>query len=223
MNWEFIDVDIPLLSSGGIQFYSSCFNYFYSVQSSSTHSLHSSPLDANGFDSFIRSRSGFIPIDISDSISPGARKWIVSDDKYMVPIQPLVLSNGMRLKQIMIENDSLTGLRSIEMNGLSELESIQIGEYCFTRVSRWSNMEDIIPSDGSCRIVNCPKLKSIVIGNSSFSDYCSFEMVNCPSLQSIEMGEDCFRFAPSFSLIGRSMRYMIIQIFRIFNRSNSAV
>lgn len=120
----------------------------------------------------------------------------------MVPIQPLVLSNGMRLKQIMIENDSLTGLRSIEMNGLSELESIQIGEYCFTRVSRWSNMEDIIPSDGSCRIVNCPKLKSIQISDASFRDYHSFEMNNLPSLQSIDISTWCFFNALTFSLTG---------------------
>ena len=57
-------------------------------------------------------------------------------------------------------------------------------------------------SDGSYRIVNCPKLKSIQIGDFSFSDYHSFELNNLPSLQSIDMGNSCFWFAPSFSLTG---------------------
>ena len=57
-------------------------------------------------------------------------------------------------------------------------------------------------SDGSCQIVNCPKLKSIQIGDGSFWDYHSFELNNLPSLQSIDMGSECFSYAPSFSLTG---------------------
>ena len=56
--------------------------------------------------------------------------------------------------------------------------------------------------DGSYRIVNCPKLKSIQIGYQSFEDYHSFELSNLPSLQSIDIGRECFRYAPSFSLTG---------------------
>jgi len=82
-----------------------------------------------------------------------------------------------------------------ELDGLSELESVVIGERSF-RIS------DKERSDGSYRIVNCPKLKSIQIGDFSFSDYHSFELNNLPSLQSIDMGNSCFWFAPSFSLTG---------------------
>ena len=57
-------------------------------------------------------------------------------------------------------------------------------------------------SDGSFRIVNCPKLNSIRIGAYTFRDYHSFELNNLPSLQSIVIGDDCFFSAPSFSLTG---------------------
>ena len=50
--------------------------------------------------------------------------------------------------------------------------------------------------------MNCPKLKSIQIGNESFSYYHSFELNNLPSLQSMEMGEQSFYWAPLFSLTG---------------------
>ena len=82
-----------------------------------------------------------------------------------------------------------------ELDGLCELESVVIGKKSF----RISLLEK---SDGSYRIVNCPKLKSIQIGTRSFSDYHSFELSNLPSLQSIDIGRECFRYAPSFSLTG---------------------
>jgi len=78
---------------------------------------------------------------------------------------------------------------------LGELESVVIGEMCF-RIS------DKERNDGSYRIVNCPKLKSIQIGYHSFEDYHSFELNNLPSLQSIDMGKYCFFWTPSLSLTG---------------------
>ena len=82
-----------------------------------------------------------------------------------------------------------------ELDGLSELESVVIGERSFSIGSSKRN-------DGSYRIVNCPKLKSIQIGYRSFEDYHSFELNNLPPLQSIDMGQYCFYYAPSFSLTG---------------------
>ena len=82
-----------------------------------------------------------------------------------------------------------------DLNGLSELESVVIGQKSF-------RIDTKERSDGSYRIVNCPKLKSIQIGDWSFEDYHSFELNNLPSLQSIDIGSSCFEYAPSFSLTG---------------------
>ena len=82
-----------------------------------------------------------------------------------------------------------------ELDGLSELESVVIGQQSF----RIGGSER---SDGSYRIVNCPKLKSIQIGDESFRYYQTFELNNLPSLQSIDIGKYCFYYAPSFSLTG---------------------
>ena len=99
------------------------------------------------------------------------------------------------LKRIVIGNECFGMVRSFELDGLTELESVVIGQYDF----RISNSKR---SDGTCRIVNCPKLKSIQIGDYSFSDYHSFELNFLPSLQSIDIGERCFCWSPSFSLTG---------------------
>ena len=105
------------------------------------------------------------------------------------------ITNNSNLKRIVIGESCYRRVREFELNGLSELESVVIGKKSF-RISENKR------SDGSYRIVNCPKLKYIEIGYESFSDYHSFELNNLPSLQSIDMGKWCFYWAPSFSLTG---------------------
>ena len=99
------------------------------------------------------------------------------------------------LKRIVIGDDCFGKVRVFELNGLDELESVVIGKDSF-------RIDDKERNDGSYRIVNCPKLKSIQIGYHSFNDYHSFELNNLSSLQSIYIGDYCFRYAPSFSLTG---------------------
>ena len=105
------------------------------------------------------------------------------------------ITNNRRLKRIEIGENCYGKVRVLDLNGLSELESVVIGQKSF-RIS------DAERNDGDYRIVNCPKLKSIQIGYESFYDYHSFELNNLPSLQSIDIGGWCFRWAPSFSLTG---------------------
>ena len=109
------------------------------------------------------------------------------------------ISNNGVLKSIVIGDYCFGKARVFELDGLSELESVVIGQKSFTTNPNepWNR------NDGSCRIVNCPKLKSIQIKQYwSFTDYHSFELNNLPSLQSIDIGVDCFYNAPSFSLTG---------------------
>ena len=103
------------------------------------------------------------------------------------------ISNNEELKSIVIGDYCFGKVRVFDLDGLSELESVVIGQKSF----RISGSER---SDGSYRIVNCPKLKSIQIGYAAFNDYHSFELNNLPSLQSIDMGRYFFYHAPSFSL-----------------------
>ena len=105
-----------------------------------------------------------------------------------------ITNNGV-LKRIVIGDNCFGKVRVFDLDGLSELESVVIGEDSFSIGYKER-------SDGSYRIVNCPKLKSIQIDTHSFYDYHSFELSNLPSLQSIYIGQRCFYYAPSFSLTG---------------------
>ena len=106
------------------------------------------------------------------------------------------------LKSIVIGNGCFGSVRSFELNGLNKLESVVIGQKSFTYAKTYDDIRNSKRSDGSYRIVNCPKLQSIQIGKESFYDYHSFELNNLPSLQFIDIGEYCFWYAPSFSLTG---------------------
>ena len=119
----------------------------------------------------------------------------VSDGFFNNGVPSISIANNQELKRIVIGNDCFGKVREFELDRLGELESVVIGQLSF-RIS------DLERSDGSYRIVNCPKLKSIQIGYASFVDYHSFELNNLPSLQSINITENCFKWSPSFSLTG---------------------
>ena len=221
-----IDVDIPQLSSDGIQFGDWCFWYTYTIQSSSTHSLISSSFDAAGLENYInfgkqeptvsstvirnRTELNSIPLDVEDlwisrfdasdmyEFSPSrfqSLKTLVIGNGLFWSVNILELNNLTSLQILYIGNGCFRNVRVFEIDGLSELESVVIGERSF-------RIDDYERSDGSYRIVNCPKLKSIQIGYQSFFDYHSFELNNLPSLQSIDIGNSCFYWAPLFSLTG---------------------
>ena len=108
----------------------------------------------------------------------------------------------IHLKRIVIRGDCFGKVRVVELDSLMELESITIGEKSFTVSKDYEAINNSKRTDGTCRIVNCPKLKSIQIGYYSFADCHSFELINLPSLESIDIGYHCFYYASSFSLTG---------------------
>ena len=221
-----IDVDIPQLSSYGIFFGYECFYYTYSLQSSSTHPPISSSFDATGLENYlnygtmkpsasstvVRNRTEFnsIPLDVEDlwigrfvasdvsEFLPSrfqSPKTLVIGDRQFWSVNRLELKNQNSLQILYIGNGCFGKVRVFELDGLSELESVVIGESGI-RIDRKER------NDGSYRIVNCPKLKSIQIGDGSLYDYHSIELNNLPSLQSIDIGQECFHWAPSFSMTG---------------------
>ena len=137
----------------------------------------------------------YIPYDLLKLTDHSAELTIPDGYFNDMSIITLNISSNGDLKRIEIGNNCFGKVRVFELDGLSELESVVIGQSSF-RIS------DKERNDGSYRIVNCPKLKSIQIGGSSFYDYHSFELNNLHSLQSIKIGSNCFCYAPSFSLTG---------------------
>ena len=97
------------------------------------------------------------------------------------------LSVYPRLKSVTIGDYGFEYVNVFNITGLSELESVEIGENSFTKYKNtW-----IVTSDPNRHfyLKNCPKLKSLKMGRYSFSDYTVIEIENVDALEVIEVGE----------------------------------
>ena len=71
------------------------------------------------------------------------------------------------------------------MDGLNRLKCLKIGKNSFTKKKNDYGSDE----SKSFHILNCESLKSIQIGECSFSDFAGgFELKNLPQLQSIQIG-----------------------------------
>ena len=187
----FIDVDIPQLSSGETQFGKNCFKYMHSFQISSTFFPFLSWFDAPVLESAVNQGSKYIYNEVIDVPPLDAEQWIIGNELYnKTSTMELTIKDYPHLKRIVIGNNCFKRIQVLEIENLSELESITIGSNSFTG------------KDGSCRIVNCPKLKSIQIKHESFYNYHSFEVNNLPSLHFISMGNKCYHDVSSLLFSG---------------------
>ena len=133
-----IDLDIPQLTSDDIDFGDDCFQYTYSLQSSSTHTPISSSFDATGIENYIsfgtmepssastvvrnRTELNSIPLNVEDL-------WIGRFDTS--DVSEFSQNRFQSLKTLVIGNGLFWSVNRLELNNLPSLQSIDIGEYCF--------------------------------------------------------------------------------------------
>ena len=106
----------------------------------------------------------------------------VSDNNYNEEeIKELDLSGFVSLRKIKVGDECFTRVKKVNICGLKELESVEIGSKSFRR--------DSDTKGGSFYLKNCPKLKSLKMGLSSFEGYSVCEIENVDALEVIEMGK----------------------------------
>ena len=101
-------------------------------------------------------------------------------------LNALDLNRFKWLRSIEIGNECFGSVKTFEIDGLNRLKTIKIGNNSFTQKKN-SDGNDV---SKSFHILNCESLKSIQIGEYSFSDFAGeFELKNLPQLQSIQIGK----------------------------------
>ena len=95
----------------------------------------------------------------------------------------LDLSRFQSVRRIEVGYESFMHVNEVKLIGLSELESVEIGESSFTKEEYGSD------PNRHFYLKNCPKLKSLKMGRYSFSDYTVIEIENVNALEVIEMGD----------------------------------
>ena len=96
----------------------------------------------------------------------------------------LDLSRFSQLKRLEIGDYCCMSVNELKLIGLSELESVVIGENSFTK---FKNSYGNDPNR-HFYLQSCPKLKSLTIGRYSFSDYTVCVIESVSALETIEMG-----------------------------------
>ena len=112
----------------------------------------------------------------------------------------LLFNELVYLKELVIGNDSCVNVNQLYLIDLPKLESVVIGENCFTKKK---NAYGKNPNRHFC-LKDCPKLKELKVGRYSFSDYTVCEIESVDALEVIEMGRlnyvSCNFFSASLEL-----------------------
>ena len=107
--------------------------------------------------------------------------WTCNDVGYTI----FDFSRFTLVETIEIGNDCFESVQTFQIDGLNQLKTIKIGNNSFTQRKNWYGND----KSKSFHILNCESLKSIQIGEYSFSDFGGeFELKNLPQLQSIQIG-----------------------------------
>ena len=112
--------------------------------------------------------------------------WTCNDVDYTI----FAFSRFTEIESIEIGDDCFGLVQTFKIDGLNRLKSLKIGKNSFTALkeSNWTYEQGINKSK-SFHILNCISLKSIEIGQYSFSDFAGdFELKNLPQIQSIQIG-----------------------------------
>lgn len=103
----------------------------------------------------------------------------------------LDLSRFRRLKHLTVNSNCFMYVSTVNITGLSRLETIIIGENSFTKERSGYD------PNRRFSVRNCPSLTELRIDPYSFSDYSGCEIEDTPMLSSIKVGrmeEDAFNF-----------------------------
>ena len=97
----------------------------------------------------------------------------------------LDLSRFLQLKSLSVGDHCFSYVNEVNITGLSELESVEIGRSSFTKHKNGSDKDP----NRHFYLKNCPSLRELRIGRYSFSDYSVCEIKNVDALEVIEIGD----------------------------------
>ena len=163
----------------------------------STHFIPLSQIDIGEFGYYSR-LPRHIPIatvfDLEDwnALDTNVTEIIVNSGALNDPSMTVLdLTRFSHLESLIIGEYCFSYVNEVKLIGLSELESVEIGMSSFTK-KKYGGGKD---PDRHFYVKDCPKLKSLKIGRYSFSDYTVIEIENVDALEVIKMDDYSFYHA----------------------------
>ena len=135
-----------------------------------------------------------------DRLSPAITRIIVLKSSCNYGFDALDLSRFDGLKEVKVGDECFKNVTTVNITGLSQLESVEIGVNSFTQHKNgWGN-----DPSRHFYLKNCPKLKSLKMGRYSFSDYTVIEIENVDALEVIEIGD--------LGIVSHNFRYASLEL-----------
>ena len=122
-------------------------------------------------------------------------------------LKELDLRGFVNLRELKVGNECFEYVNEVKLIGLSELESVEIGESSFMKYKNEYGQDP----NRHFYLKNCPKLKSLKMGRYSFSDYTVCEIENVDALEVIEMG-DLNEESRNFAYASLELKSILIHI-----------
>ena len=111
----------------------------------------------------------------------------VSEPRFIL----LDLSRFGALKELEKGDDCFSYVNQFKLIGMKKLESVVIGERCFTKCKNGCRFD----SRRRFHLINCQSLKTLKIGHYSFSDYSACTIREVSALAEIQIGNSSFAYA----------------------------
>ena len=104
----------------------------------------------------------------------------------------LDLSLLSKLRKLRIGDECFDKVERVKLNGLSELESVVVGDNSFTAQGEFAPFTFITYDAKPFEMKDCEKLKELIIGEESFGFFNVFSLENTPSMERIIMKRENF-------------------------------
>lgn len=102
------------------------------------------------------------------------------------------------LKELKVGNYCFKNVEIVKFVGMKHLEKVMIGKNSFTRMGCCSNA--LPDPNRHFYLKDCPRMKELKVGDSSFSDFTVCEVENTPALEVFDIGCWCFPAVSSLQL-----------------------
>lgn len=126
----------------------------------------------------------------STEITEDMTELIIPSDQCNTNVTVIDLGKFRRLKNLTIDDNAFGDVEEVKLEGLEDLERVIIGNNTF----RGRN--------GTFVMRDCPSLRQLVIGDSSFTEYNEFSISETPSLEEITIGDNCFGNVEEVNIVG---------------------
>ena len=159
---------------------------------------------------------------------------VVGESSFSTQSGSFTLTDCKAVKVLSFSDGSMKHFSGLSIGNVPQLESIVVGENCFEngselRIVGLKGLKSVVigeksftKSAGQFRLVDCKVMETLSVGSGSFSLFDGFKIENVGALASISIGDGCFKNVDEVKLIGLGgLKSVVIGVGCFSNKSGA--